>query len=646
MKRGRPGRSLAVGLSALLAAADPVGAQQIADYAFIKWAADVLVAEPTLPDPAGIDSLQSSKDSHAARRVEVEMYFHANGDIEQTQTIVTDYADAAGINEEGNGVAFVNGFSERLRIDEAYVTTPDGRIIPVEADTVQVLLEDDGGVFTNDHTVVIPFASLAPGAASTLRFTLLSAGDRRAAPYSQLMFPQTGTPTGHFEMRVSWDEGMPAPDVSKDSPFIECVEGDRTMRCVASEIPASPTDFDVNYLDEIGQLVVGEATSWSDLSSLLGGYVDNAFTDDEAVAEVVADVIAGADTDREKLLALHNFVASQIRYVGIETGVNGIVPRATGLTLERRFGDCKDKTALFLQMAEIAGLSASPVVVSSHRKNPQKLITPSLAYFDHMVACVDLDGEEVCIDLTDPYTPTLAAQNFLSAAAALSLAPGTGSVTQFDRIGLGWTLRVESHNRLEGATVYETERRVFGPGYSGAMRSALAGLNRTELERWVRNAYEEIYGTDPELEIGVTGIAEQQTELVVETSTALESTVLPDRPLRYEHYPGWLVDFVQSFYSANEHFAYRFGGFAYDEETRFVIDEWDFEAPGSAIEFDSVFGTMRRYYAFADDTVTVRTRIELPARLIDVDELERFNNYLDTIIDNSIIRFRARPRGR
>lgn len=113
--------------------------------------------------------------------------------------------------------------------------------------------------------------------------------------------------------------------------------------------------------------MVAEATTWDAAAELIRGYVIDSWTDDSEPSALVDALTRDADTDREKLRALHSFVSTEIRYVGIETAVNGIVPRDTGMTLSRRFGDCKDKTALFLHMAALAGIDAHAVLVSSHR---------------------------------------------------------------------------------------------------------------------------------------------------------------------------------------------------------------------------------------------------------------------------------------
>ena len=60
-------------------------------------------------------------------------------------------------------------------------------------------------------------------------------------------------------------------------------------------------------------------------------------------------------------------MSQDIRYVGIEKGTGGIMPRDPGLTFRQRFGDCKDKATLFLAMAKQAGFSAYPMLVATRR---------------------------------------------------------------------------------------------------------------------------------------------------------------------------------------------------------------------------------------------------------------------------------------
>jgi transglutaminase-like putative cysteine protease len=95
----------------------------------------------------------------------------------------------------------------------------------------------------------------------------------------------------------------------------------------------------------------------------------------------------------EFLLKAIRFVQDEIRYVGIEVGMARRQPSEPGIVFRRRYGDCKDKTALLVAMARLAGLTASPALVSTtHGRVLEDDWVPTLSAFDHAIARIT--GEE------------------------------------------------------------------------------------------------------------------------------------------------------------------------------------------------------------------------------------------------------------
>lgn len=90
----------------------------------------------------------------------------------------------------------------------------------------------------------------------------------------------------------------------------------------------------------------------------------------------------------ERLTVALRFVQDEIRYFGIEIGVNSHRPRAPEEVLEGRFGDCKDKALLFCRMARLAGWEASPALVNSTEGRSLDDWLPSPSAFDHVIAAV------------------------------------------------------------------------------------------------------------------------------------------------------------------------------------------------------------------------------------------------------------------
>jgi hypothetical protein len=93
-------------------------------------------------------------------------------------------------------------------------------------------------------------------------------------------------------------------------------------------------------------------------------------------------------------------VQDEVRYFGIETGVNSHQPRTPGEVLSNRFGDCKDKVALFCSLARAAGIDAWPVLVHTWRHGLVAADLPSPLAFNHVIAALSWRGGILFLDPT------------------------------------------------------------------------------------------------------------------------------------------------------------------------------------------------------------------------------------------------------
>jgi tetratricopeptide (TPR) repeat protein len=77
-----------------------------------------------------------------------------------------------------------------------------------------------------------------------------------------------------------------------------------------------------------------------------------------------------------------------IRYTGVEFGEAAIVPRSPAETLQRKYGDCKDKAALLVAMLRAAGLDAYVALLASGSGADVDEQLPGFGLFDHAIVYV------------------------------------------------------------------------------------------------------------------------------------------------------------------------------------------------------------------------------------------------------------------
>ena len=109
------------------------------------------------------------------------------------------------------------------------------------------------------------------------------------------------------------------------------------------------------------------------------------------------------DSLETKIEAAVAWVLDNFRYQAIAVGELGTVPAPLSEVFARRFGDCKEKSFLLVQVLRKLGLEAWPALVSTIylEKLIQRLPGQN---FDHAIACFEFKGELHWVDATNAYT--------------------------------------------------------------------------------------------------------------------------------------------------------------------------------------------------------------------------------------------------
>jgi hypothetical protein len=118
------------------------------------------------------------------------------------------------------------------------------------------------------------------------------------------------------------------------------------------------------------------------------------------IEQMTDSVIKGISDQTEKVRAIYKWVQNNIKYIAIEDGENGFVPREASLVLKHRYGDCKDKSSLLTAMIKVAGEKSSLATVGT-RELPYKFSEfPSMVCGNHMVAVWWNNGKPMVLDGT------------------------------------------------------------------------------------------------------------------------------------------------------------------------------------------------------------------------------------------------------
>jgi hypothetical protein len=138
------------------------------------------------------------------------------------------------------------------------------------------------------------------------------------------------------------------------------------------------------------------------------------------------------------------WVQDKVRYVAVEVGQGGYVPREPALVAKRLYGDCKDKSFLLMSLLAQKGIEALPVLTRSRDHGRIDPDFPSPANFRHLIVAVKIgesaglpaevrlrEGVAVLFDPTDAWTPYGKLPQALQGARGLLVRPEGGELVEF-----------------------------------------------------------------------------------------------------------------------------------------------------------------------------------------------------------------------
>lgn len=211
---------------------------------------------------------------------------------------------------------------------------------------------------------------------------------------------------GRFRLGLSWEEGH-KPNL-KMTPDMAAV-AERADRALLFDFDnpallAPPKDAPARYAWQ--RLVeYSDFSDWPAISSHFAPlYAKAAALGAGSPLKDEARRIAAAHSDPlGRAKAALKLVQQEVRYIYVGLDGGNLMPATADETWQRRYGDCKGKTALLLALLTELGIDAEPVLVSNNGADDgldQRLPSPRL--FDHVLVRARIGGSTYWLDGTLP----------------------------------------------------------------------------------------------------------------------------------------------------------------------------------------------------------------------------------------------------
>lgn len=151
-------------------------------------------------------------------------------------------------------------------------------------------------------------------------------------------------------------------------------------------------------------IFISSFKSWKEVYDWWWQLAKDKIQADPAIKDKVKELTGALKTEEEKIRAIYNFCARDIRYVAVEYGQAGYEPHQAADIFRNKYGDCKDQAILLVTMLKEAGCKAFPVLIATREAYNLNEDFPSML-FNHCIACVIFQEKIVFLDPTAETCP-------------------------------------------------------------------------------------------------------------------------------------------------------------------------------------------------------------------------------------------------
>jgi transglutaminase-like putative cysteine protease/lipoprotein NlpI len=315
-----------------------------------------------------------------------------------------------GIDEVARFAIHFNPDYQRVRLHSLHIIR-NGELIDklgsVKTSFLQREPELEQGVYTGDITASILIDDLRVGDVLDFEYTMQGQNPVFGGKYVQIASWDQQWRTENRRLtflqpvnrRIEW-RMVGGEEKSRVQP-IETVNGNiRRLLWEGREMPRTEVDNNVAYgFVPLRLMQFSEFAGWADVT----GWAAELFRFKESSApelDALAEKFKQKPTPEDQVSAALSWVQNEVRYFSLSLGESSHRPATPSVTLERRYGDCKDKTALLVELLRRMNIPAQPVLVSTAGRRHMTQWLPSPTVFDHAIVKTNVGGTGYFLDPT------------------------------------------------------------------------------------------------------------------------------------------------------------------------------------------------------------------------------------------------------
>lgn len=309
--------------------------------------------------------------------------------------------------------------------------------------------------------------------------------------------------TGRLHIRTNWPSARAfrwrtAPGLPAAKAYSSGNTSGITIEADQVQPLELPTDAPARFLD-LGYLEVTEFQDFASISRTLFPLFAAAskLDPDPDLDAAIADIDKNNSTDAARTIAALRLVQEKIRYIYVGIGNGGYVPAGANLTWNRRFGDCKGKSALLIAILAKLGIAAEAALVQTNFGDGLDQRLPLVQAFDHVIVRVELGGHIYWIDPTRFGDRSLQLSPNSDYSWALPLRVAGAALERLPQIGLEAPSLINETfmDARDGITlpIKQDTRTTFRGDSAVALNITYDSLNNAQRDELLRSYWKSIY---------------------------------------------------------------------------------------------------------------------------------------------------------
>ena len=302
--------------------------------------------------------------------------------------------DRKGVEAISQQVFSYNDYFDELFAHDLATVKADGRVIAVDERAIhdEAASTDVSSPYFNElRKRIIAFSDVAPG--DKIRGRLIYKDRRPMLPgeFARAWYVTPTDPPEVMELTLDGPASRPVQIAVRNVEHSEEQVGDRIVHHVRikHETP-EPRSGEIDAFDSAPRFEASTFPDYAAFAAMLNARNAPMAAPTASLRKLAAEIVGDAATTVAKVERLHNWVAENIRYVGVGFADGGFTSQPAEAVVTARYGDCKAHATLLKALLATQGIAANFVIVNGALKYTlTELATPN---FDHAIIYVpDLD---------------------------------------------------------------------------------------------------------------------------------------------------------------------------------------------------------------------------------------------------------------